>query len=411
MELSAILLFMLIGIPNNDVFSQPVADPISYFPENYTEARENFLKAARRASAGLEHYENPHRGPGGERLFVDVALLGPADAANVLVVISGTHGVEGSCGSGIQTGLLINNLTSRLPADTRAVFIHALNPYGMAWLRRVNEDNVDLNRNFVDHNLPPDNTAYEVLANVIAPAEYTDEVVQQARVRLLAYAKEAAARELHRLAVDQPDENQVAYAAKVGQRQLQAAISRGQYTHEQGIHFGGKSKIWSNRTLHEIVSKHILATPRVVLVDLHTGLGPYGHGECIMNESINSDAYTRARKWWGNTVKSTTAGESSSPDITGSLKYAFARMFGPNTEVTAISLEFGTYDPPEVFFAMQAENWMHNHGKKDDPRAGQIKSEMRRVFYPDSDHWKRMVWARANYVVDQALVNMIGEPQ
>ena len=29
--------------------------------------------------------------------------------------------------------------------------IHALNPFGFAHLRRANEDNVDLNRNFVDH--------------------------------------------------------------------------------------------------------------------------------------------------------------------------------------------------------------------------------------------------------------------
>ena len=31
----------------------------------------------------------------------------------------------------------------------RCVLLHALNPYGFAWLRRVNEHNVDLNRNFL----------------------------------------------------------------------------------------------------------------------------------------------------------------------------------------------------------------------------------------------------------------------
>ena len=29
------------------------------------------------------------------------------------------------------------------------MLIHCLNPYGMAWLRRGNEKNVDLNRNFL----------------------------------------------------------------------------------------------------------------------------------------------------------------------------------------------------------------------------------------------------------------------
>ena len=31
----------------------------------------------------------------------------------------------------------------------RCVLLHALNPFGFAWRRRVNEDNVDLNRNFL----------------------------------------------------------------------------------------------------------------------------------------------------------------------------------------------------------------------------------------------------------------------
>ena len=38
--------------------------------------------------------------------------------------------------------------------DAAIVLVHVLNPYGMAWLRRFNEHNVDLNRNF----LGPDET-------------------------------------------------------------------------------------------------------------------------------------------------------------------------------------------------------------------------------------------------------------
>jgi hypothetical protein len=39
----------------------------------------------------------------------------------------------------------------------------------------------------------------------------------------------------------------------------------------------------------------------------------------------------------------------------------------PHAEVTAISLEFGTMPPMEVFQAMQAENWLHHHGGKNHP--------------------------------------------
>ena len=48
-----------------------------------------------------------------------------------------------------------------LPADTGALLVHAINPYGFAWTRRVNEDNADLNRNFRDFAMPaPVSPAY-----------------------------------------------------------------------------------------------------------------------------------------------------------------------------------------------------------------------------------------------------------
>ena len=35
-----------------------------------------------------------------------------------------------------------------LPDDVAVLMIHLINPWGTAWMRRVNEDNIDLNRNY-----------------------------------------------------------------------------------------------------------------------------------------------------------------------------------------------------------------------------------------------------------------------
>ena len=129
-----------------------------------------------------------------------------------------------------------------------------------------------------------------------------------------------------------------------------------------------------------------------------------GEGICIFNEPADSPAFQRARKWWGARAQ-TTIGQSVSADLYGTLKLAFAQML-PDTEVTATSLEFGTFDLFQVFFAMQAENWLFNHGRVDDPRRDDIKSELRRVFYPDQDDWKETVWHQAKEVVDQALAGI-----
>jgi hypothetical protein len=67
--------------------------------------------------------------------------------------------------------------------------------------------------------------------------------------------------------------------------------------------------------------------------------------------------------------------------------------------VTAVTLEFGTYSTIEVFAATRADNWLHNHGNPWGPEADAIKTEIKRVFYPETDDWKEMVWTRAREVL------------
>ena len=110
-----------------------------YFSAAYAEARVKFRDAARAADARLSEYLLPDLlGPRGESLAVDVAVLGPKAPEAMLLLISGTHGVEGFCGSGCQVGYLADDLAGALPARAGAILVHGLNPYGFAWLRRVN---------------------------------------------------------------------------------------------------------------------------------------------------------------------------------------------------------------------------------------------------------------------------------
>ncbi len=133
-----------------------------YFSSNYADARRRFTEAAKAAGFTPDRHINAKaKGPAGEELSTEVVRIGPEDAENVIFVSSGTHGVEGFCGSGAQVGALVNGLHRELPENTALVLIHAINPHGFAHERRVNEDNVDLNRNFRDHaTKPPHNAAY-----------------------------------------------------------------------------------------------------------------------------------------------------------------------------------------------------------------------------------------------------------
>src|SRR5262249_9055808 len=119
-----------------------------YFSDTYSAARDKFHVAV--AKAGGQPAAVAHPGPGlaGAALSTDAAWFGPRNAERVLLLVSATHGVEGFCGSGCQIGWLETGGPQRLPKDMGALVIHAINPHGFSWLRRVTEDNVDLNRNF-----------------------------------------------------------------------------------------------------------------------------------------------------------------------------------------------------------------------------------------------------------------------
>ena len=352
---------------------------VDRFSESYSEARTNFLAAAEAANARVYSYDNPNMGPDGEGLHTDVATLGPDDAEGVLLLGSGTHGVEGFCGSGIQTGLLQDGIEKRLPPNLRLVMVHAINPYGFSYLRRVNEDNIDLNRNFVDHSEPyRKNTNYDALAKVINPRPYWPLSSGASITYLLLY--------------------QVIH----GRAALQSAITSGQHEHPQGLFYGGQFETWSNKTFRAIAQRELKDAVRVAFVDIHTGLGPHGYGEIITNDQPGSAAFERAVKWWGDKVRTTKDGSAVSADLTGPIKTALYEMF-PELEITAVSLEFGTEPAMKVLRAMQAENWQHYHGGQNLRRAIKIKSEMLRVFYPDSSHWKARAWKQGEEVVTQAI--------
>lgn len=72
----------------------------------------------------------------------------------MLALQSATHGVEGFAGSACILDLLRTGAARELPPDTALLLVHAINPWGFAWIRRTTAEGVDLNRNFVDFSGP-----------------------------------------------------------------------------------------------------------------------------------------------------------------------------------------------------------------------------------------------------------------
>jgi len=359
--------------------------PDPNFPSSYAQARERFLEAARARGARLEHFGNTAagKGPDGEALAADVAVLGPADASSVLLVHSGTHGVEGYCGSGVQQALLREGpeIDAALGAGARVVMLHAINPWGFAWGRRVTEDNVDLNRNFRDFAREaggPD-ADYDEVHALMLPSDWPPD-------------------DLNRAAL-------AAFVERRGAAQLQFAVSHGQRSTPDGMFFAGDEPTWSNRTLREVLRRHVRGAQRLAWIDLHTGLGPSGHGELIYNGRNVAADLARARSAWGARVTSTFEGSSASVEVGGHTGNA-AYDECPDTALACVAIEYGTVPFERVLEALRFDHWVHARAPDDAGLRAGSRNAMRDAFFVDDADWKGPVVAEARRTFSQAAASL-----
>lgn len=355
---------------------------LSSFSTSYAEARGRFLEACASAGLAVQQHLHPLDGRDGEPLAIDVARMGSADAPNLLVISSGCHGIEGFCGSAVQIDLLRDAdwLARCRKGDLAVLYIHALNPYGFSWERRVTHENVDLNRNFRDFDAPPSaNIAYQEIAALLVPRRCPPTLTST--VRLLWYA-------LTR-----------------GTRQLQSAVSAGQQIDPQGLFYVGQEPTWSHLRLREILREHGRRCRRIAWIDLHTGLGPAGFGERIYKGQPDAESLARARRWWGPAVTSSEEGNSSSTVVSGTLDIA-AMSECAQAEYNGLTLEYGTLPGRQVLEALRAEQWLYLHPGADAARAREIKRKLRSAFYVETDDWKRSVLTQAREVMTQSLAGL-----
>lgn len=354
----------------------------SYFAQSYRQAREKFLASAQTHGLEISAFENPAGpGPDGEVLAADVAATTNHDAQNLLLLVSGTHGAEGYCGSGCQIAFLEEDRGEGNKGATQVLLVHAINPYGFAWLRRVNEDNVDLNRNSIDHvQHPPTSRNFENLHPHLIPKDW-----------------HGPSRERAEAAIAQ-------FIEKNGVRAFQAEVTGGQYTHPDGLFYGGNALTWSTRTFREIVKRWGRNKRQVAIIDFHTGLGPKGYGEPIYPGN-DPQELARARAWFGDQVTAIYQGDSASAVVSGPLING-AHSLLPEAEVTCLALEYGTLPVAEVLTALRAEHWLHEYGDVSSPLGKEIKRQFRDSLYVDTDEWKSEVVERAREMVAKALAGL-----
>lgn len=363
----------------------PLPEPGS-FSSSYASARQSFLAACEDLEPSQRRHQqvfaHPLAGPDGETLACDLLQLGQASQAEcLLVLISATHGIEGFAGSAIQRDCL-PILEAILAKESRlgVLMIHALNPWGFAWLRRYDHQGIDLNRNFVNFATAlPDNPDYDRLHSALLASRL------DSSERL---------RDLWR---------------EVGQEAFVEVVTRGQYRHGDGLFFGGRGPAWSQQILRQITALPVFAAARqIAVIDLHTGLGPYGYGEVINDHAPSSAGFDLASTWYGDNACSTVLGQSVSSRKQGLLDFYWHEQIGERG--CFVTLEFGTYDPERLLTSLINEQVWHNQlARSGRPRElGQAPIQALKDFFcPTERSWQQQVLFRGRQVVDLAIRGML----
>lgn len=340
------------------------------FSLDYTTARARFRAAAQQRGAAIDTLALTARGPHDEDLTIDVAWLGARDARRVLLHVSGVHGVEAYAGSAAQLALLA--APPELSADGALALVHVLNPYGMAWLRRANEHNVDLNRNFLtDHaswnGAPPLYPRLDALLNPPSPPA-RDGFALRLGLRGLRH----------------------------GVRAVRQDIAHGQHRYPRGLFYGGAGLQPGPRVFCDWLQTRLAAATKVFAIDMHTGLGPHGGSTLIVEPGVGSAPPAALGAALGQAL---IGGAAAAYTVRGSLGAALPRLL-PDRSIEFVLQEIGTWPALRVLHALREENRWHHHG------AGHLdhpaKRQLREALCPAAPEWREAAVAHGSDLVYRA---------
>ena len=352
-----------------------------FFESDYQAARHRFLAVSRRSCEFVDSVLLPLRGPHAEELSTDVARVGPADAENVLVLSSALHGVEGFFGSAVQLAVLdaLSRRKIELPRGIAIVLIHALNPWGFAWLRRTDAENIDSNRNFLlpgesFEGCPDDYRRLDPLLNPPRDARRRDLFTARAAWQVLRHGMPA----------------------------IKQAIARGQYEFPKGLFFGGKRPGAVQRMLDEHLADWIGPAKQVLHLDFHTGLGVSATYRLLLDHQPADEV----QRWLQESFAAETLGGMDPRDVAYEARGGIGRWCRerfPAIRYATLCAEFGTYPPIAVLRSLRAENQAHHWSREPIDREHWTKRRFVEVFCPASEQWRRECIRKAVELVEDSI--------
>jgi hypothetical protein len=364
-----------------------------HFPTTYQESRQEFrehlevIKAAW-PSAILDRRLVSKE----EDLSIDCISTDAVKIKERLMILStGLHGVEGFVGAAMAK-LFVQEYLPRLdPNTTGLLLIHAINPWGMQHQRRVNSQNVDLNRNFMadEADFTRDfNPAYRAFNSSLNPQ-----------------------RPIYPLWLEGPGFiiRVLVNLARAGVKDLRGAILLGQQSHPHGLYFSGREYQVETRMVMDLIRQGFSDYRTVLCIDMHTGYGPR-----YQMSLVNSPAEPRRPPELEGAFHYPRILQAD-PDQFYSMQgdmidwaYRLGMTAFPAVRFYGTAFEFGTIGegiPDEIksLRVMIFENQFHWHAAHWERTGIRVKKDLMEMYLPSEDKWREKALQDCRQALDGVL--------
>jgi len=350
---------------------------LAYFNDTWQECRADFRSEAEEMKARFDSvalFAVPVKRKTDDNLTIDFCYVPAKDTTEKLVVIiSGTHGIEGYVGSAVQQMLMNEFFQPEMYSNTGVLLVHGLNAWGFKHQRRFTENNVDLNRNFsTDASLfKTENDGFVALYDMLTPKGEVNMGSLQNRFFMLKAIKKIAQK---------------------GMPALLQAFAQGQYEFPEGIYFGGQDFEQQKQIVTKVLTE--IATPyhTILNLDLHTGFGERGELHLFPNPVDDPELKAAMEKVfdgypidWGDSDNFYT--------VHGQFVEYIGDLFPDKTSIPML-MEFGTLNTSTTVGAVKSahisivENQGAHYGYKSEQDSLKVKAGYYDMFYPSSEKWR-----------------------
>jgi len=329
-------------------------------------------------------------------LYIDYCYV-PARVfpERLLILTSGVHGVEGFAGSAVQLMFEEELAGSTIDDKTGVLLIHAVNPFGFKYNRRVSENNVDLNRNCSSDGklYSSRNLGYELFERMLNPEGSP--------------GFEDAGYYLFPLTT-------ILKIARYSEKNMRQAILQGQYGYPDGLYYGGNSLEQENREVTGLIKRFAAEYGMIFEIDLHTGYGKRGNLHLFPNpvedDKVKKDIeylFSGNKIDWGNSDDFYT--------ITGNLSSYIGEIL-PGKYYLPMVFEFGTLDSQTLMGSIRSlhnmiiENQGFGYGYASKEDSLSVAGIIREMYYPSSEAWRSKILADSRKMLSEALTKFKNMP-